>query len=94
MRATIVNGIIVRKKEDIDYLNLMESKTFQTPSSNTLKEIFIHFYSQRREDLEKEMFSHPCSWVAWDHTFWIALIIHNGSQSPFKGYFICVNQVN
>ena len=93
MRSINVNGITAWNKDDVNCQNLMKSKAFKTPSCHTLKELFIHFYSRKKIHLENEMLSHRCSWLSWDHTFWVAKIIHCEKQSPFKGYFICMNQV-
>ena len=93
MRATTIYGLLARNKDNRSYLELMESKAFEKPSDNLLREVFIHFYTRKRNDVETEMLSHACHWIAWDHTFWISKLVHNDKNSPFKGYFIVMNQV-
>ena len=93
MKATTIYGIQSRNINAGDFSALMEFVTFEKLSTFTLKEIFIHFYSRKRKELQNEMLSHQCSWLSWDHTFWTARLIHMNQRSPFTGYFIVMNQV-
>ena len=93
MTATTLYGLLSRNKDNRSYLELMDTKAFEKPSDNLLREVFVHFYARKRNDAEIEMLSHACQWIAWDHTFWISTLVHTDKNSPFKGYFIVMNQV-